>query len=352
MIDMDKKSAIDTAMGILSGRDGAPKADDFARAAAALSAAQSVPFAKAKLAVLTAMGCGVRRDIDRACALYFDAVISGFPPLLRDMAVINDAARGETGLTRSLLMRAASSGDPVAADLIRAWERREPPVTATAIDSGALRAAITKIFHVPPVVQPSSLSPELPVYAHRGALTPMQCDYLMAMAAPLLRPSKVVDGDHSQQAVFRTSDGATFLPSQMDMPVLQILTKLSSLAGAAPEQGEFLALLRYCPGQEYSPHHDYLPEDEADYAKVKRSGQRRMTVLTYLNTAYNGGHTDFPTLDITHKGGQGDSLVFANIDSDGKPQPQSLHAGAPVTDGEKWLITLWVREKRFWPWPC
>ncbi|WP_371397846.1 prolyl hydroxylase family protein [Fretibacter rubidus] len=352
MIDVSHKQAIATAMGIISGQDGVPMPGDYDRAASALSSAQVVPFAKAKLAALTAMGCGVPRDRDRACALYFDAVVSGFPPLLRDMAVINDGARGDKGLTRSLLMRAASSGDHMAADLILAWERREPPVSASAIDSAALKTSLAKIFHAAPVIQPSSLSPDLPVFAHVNALTPLQCDYLMMSAAPLLQPSKVVDGDHSEQAGFRTSDGAAFLPARMDLPVLQIITKLASLAGAAPEQGEFLALLRYRPGQEYRPHHDYLPEDKADYAKVKRSGQRRMTVLTYLNNGYHGGETDFPKLNISHNGGQGDSLVFANIDETSKPQPQSLHAGLPVSQGEKWLITLWVREKRFWPWPA
>lgn len=350
MINDAAKQAISSAMAVLSGAKGEPKAPDYARAYADLEMADAVPFAKAKRAGLLAMGCGVLRDIDAAIGLYHAAVLSGFPPLLRDMAVMLDASGGDKGVVRNLLMRAAGAGDPIAAYMIGAWEKREPPVASSAIDASVLHDAVASVFRAKPVVKPPSLSPDLPVYAHAGALTPLQCDYLMTVAQPLLQPSKVVEGDHSAQAGFRTSDGAVFLPSHMDMPVLQILTKLAGLAGASPQQGEFLALLRYRPGQEYRPHHDYLPEDATDYAKIKACGQRKATVLTYLNAGYSGGETAFPTLDVTYKGAPGDSLVFENVDVKGTPLPQSLHAGLPVTVGEKWLITLWVREKRFWPW--
>jgi len=100
------------------------------------------------------------------------------------------------------------------------------------------------------------------------------------------------------------------------MPVVQILFAISAAAGTPPEQGEFLSLLRYRPGQEYRAHHDYLSKDEA----------------------------------VTFKGGVGDTLIFANTDDEGTPLPKSRHAGMPVDDGEKWLATLWVREKPFWPW--
>lgn len=348
---MDDKTAIDSAVQILSGAGGAPDKGDYVRAYQAFSSAASVPYAKAKQAGMLAMGCGAARDIEAAATLYYEAVLTGFPPLLRDMAVILDAySQKHLGMVRNLLIRAAGAGESVAAALLSKWEKRHPPVASSAIDTQVLRAAIASIFHARPVLTPASLSRDLPVHTYIGALTPMQCDYLIAVSGPLLQPSKVVDGDHSAQAGFRTSDGAIFLPRHMDMPVLQIITRLASLAGAAPEQGEFLALLRYRPGQEYRAHHDYLPEDAADYSKVRTCGQRRATVLSYLNAGYSGGETEFPELGLRYKGGVGDSLVFENTDGAGIGLPQSLHAGMPVTSGEKWLVTLWVRERRFWPW--
>lgn len=349
-MSVDPKTHISEAMAILSGQAGEPSRADYVRVFDALNTAQSVPFAKAKLAALKVMGCGTAQNIPHACDLYYDAIISGFPPLLRDMAVILSADMAHAGMIRALLMRAAGAGDHVAAYLISAWERRAPPCAPSAINTQVLRRSINAMFNHSPLKPPRSMSEALPIFVHERALSAMQCDYIMAVGQPLLQPSKVVDGDAAKQAGYRTSDGAVFLPSHMDMPVIDITTRLARLAGAAPQQGEFLSLLRYRPGQEYRPHYDFLDRDDADYAKIKACGQRKATVLTYLNAGYEGGETDFPEVGFRYRGEAGDSLVFHNVDCDGQPLPQSLHAGCPVTRGEKWLVTLWVREKRFWPW--
>ena len=200
--------------------------------------------------------------------------------------------------------------------------------------------------------EPRSLHDLPRVEAFSGALSPLECDYLIALSAPLMQPSKVVDADEagSVAAGYRTSDGAVLLPAHMDFPAVCMMGSLSKMAGIAPEQGEFLSLLRYRPGQEYRPHHDYLLPDAADYSRVKTCGQRHATLLTYLNSGYAGGETVFPDLGITYKGEPGGALYFQNAEASGAPLPASLHAGAPVTSGEKWLMTLWCREKPFWPW--
>ena len=117
-----------------------------------------------------------------------------------------------------------------------------------------------------------------------------------------------------------------------------------------PGRHELMGVLRYRPGEEYRPHHDYLPEDAVDYSDVRRAGQRRATLLTPLNAAYEGGETLFPRLGLRFRLAAGDSLLFENT-ADGEPIADSLHAGAPVASGEKWMLTLWLREKRFWFWP-
>ena len=43
----------------------------------------------------------------------------------------------------------------------------------------------------------------------------------------------------------------------------------------------------------------------------------------------------------------GRAVVFDNLLADGRPDPESLHAGLPVARGEKWLATLWLRERRY-----
>lgn len=40
-------------------------------------------------------------------------------------------------------------------------------------------------------------------------------------------------------------------------------------------------------------------------------------------------------------------MKFLNCDAQGKPNPETLHAGLPVIRGEKWLATLWFWDRPF-----
>ncbi len=380
---MSDPQRIRRAMGFLSGQGHLPTLADFAQAAHIFGQAKDVPFAKAKLAVMTALGCGVEQDFQAAGQMFIEAVLGGFPPLMTDMAVILEAYTsdfgGDKGLVATLLRQAARRGDMTARYLlVRAGLRGEayvgredwsvikeslpqdmpllegryanaPPIQPAQIDRAKLEAAMATVF-APDASITASLSKAHDIRAVPRALTSMQCDYLIALSAPLMKPSKEVADSGSLHAGFRTSDGAVILPAVMDMPLVQILFSLCAAAGVKPEQGEFLSLLRYRQGQEYRPHHDYLTEDEADYTQLARTGQRGLTMLTYLNEGYAGGETDFPDLDVRFKGSTGDALLFANTDKDGKPLLQSRHAGLAVESGEKWIASLWIREKTFWPW--
>src|SRR5690606_31713770 len=108
---------------------------------------------------------------------------------------------------------------------------------------------------------------------------------------------------------------------------------------------EPLSLLRYQPGQEYRPHRDYLSPSSLATPEGRRLGQRTHTVFVYLGDVGRGGETDFPDLGVRISPKRGRAVMFSNIDADGRPDPRSLHAGMPVIEGEKWLGTLWLRER-------
>lgn len=116
------------------------------------------------------------------------------------------------------------------------------------------------------------------------------------------------------------------------------------ISGANQEPTNFL---HYARGQEYRPHFDFLtPQEEHAFAsELKTMGQRIATVLVYLNEDYEGGETEFPRLNFRFKGKVGDALIFWNLSETGQREPNALHAGLPVTKGEKWLLSKWVREK-------
>ena len=42
------------------------------------------------------------------------------------------------------------------------------------------------------------------------------------------------------------------------------------------------------------------------------------------------------------RGAIGDMLVFPNLGADGQRDDRMLHAGLPVTRGEKWLASRWI----------
>lgn len=70
-----------------------------------------------------------------------------------------------------------------------------------------------------------------------------------------------------------------------------------------------------------------------------------------LKDGFSGGETTFSRLGASWRGRAGDAVFFRNTDEEENPYKDSLHAGAPVTQGEKWILTLWFRARRFWFWP-
>lgn len=43
----------------------------------------------------------------------------------------------------------------------------------------------------------------------------------------------------------------------------------------------------------------------------------------------------------------GNGLYFEYVDARGELDESSLHAGNAVRSGEKWIVTKWMRERRF-----
>lgn len=186
-----------------------------------------------------------------------------------------------------------------------------------------------------------SRNPDLSIYP--GLLNARECNYLTAMAHPHLRPSFVTDpvtGAHMPHPV-RNSNGMSFGPTQEDLVVRRINERIASVSNTNVECGEPLHILHYRPGEQYRPHTDAIPGE---------ANQRCLTVLVYLNDDYIGGQTSFLKLGIEYRGATGDAIIFSNVDSDGRVDLATLHAGLPVISGVKWLATRWIRTRPYHPW--
>jgi hypothetical protein len=87
-----------------------------------------------------------------------------------------------------------------------------------------------------------------------------------------------------------------------------------------------------------------LPEAAARAAGILALGVS-VTFLVYLNEDYDGGETAFPDLGFAHRGRHGDGLYFVNTLPDLSPNLRMVHAGRPITRGEKWIVTQFVRSR-------
>lgn len=181
----------------------------------------------------------------------------------------------------------------------------------------------------------------------RNLLSDAECDALIELARPRLSRSETVVNRTGQSEVnaARTSQGMFFSRGEGGL-VNAIESRIAALLNWPVERGEGLQVLRYGVGAEYRPHFDYFdPAQPGTQAILKRGGQRLGTVLMYLNTPASGGATTFPDAGIEVQALRGSAVFFSY--SQPSPLTRTLHGGAPVLAGEKWVATKWLRASRF-----
>jgi prolyl 4-hydroxylase len=190
----------------------------------------------------------------------------------------------------------------------------------------------------------SMLLPRVVVFG--GLLGDDECDELVAMSGHGLQRSSILDPDTGADTVHddRTSAGTHF-PRGGNPLVARIEARIAMLLDWPVENGEAIQVLRYGPGAEYRPHHDYFdPVWPGSAGALERGGQRVGSLVMYLNTPECGGATTFPESRFEVAAVKGNAVFF----SYDRPHPmtRTLHAGAPVLQGEKWIATKWLRERR------
>ncbi|MDR0781590.1 MAG: 2OG-Fe(II) oxygenase [Pseudomonadales bacterium] len=174
-----------------------------------------------------------------------------------------------------------------------------------------------------------------------------ECDALIALARPRMARSDVVSvtTGGSEIHAARTSDGMFFQRGENEI-CQRIEARLATLLGWPLENGEGLQVLHYRPGAEYKPHYDYFdPKEKGTPSILQRGGQRVATVVMYLNDAKVGGGTTFPDVNFEVAPVKGNAVFFSYDKA--HSSSRTLHGGAPVVEGEKWIATKWLREGEF-----
>jgi prolyl 4-hydroxylase len=180
-----------------------------------------------------------------------------------------------------------------------------------------------------------------------GFLSEQECDQLVELSRPRLARSETVDTatGGSEVNAARTSSGMFFGRGETALHQ-RIEARIAALLNWPVDHGEGLQILRYGPGAEYRPHHDYFdPDQPGTPAILQRGGQRVGTLVMYLNTPAQGGGTTFPDVGLEVAPLKGNAVFFSYA----RPHPdtRTLHGGASVITGEKWVATKWLRERVF-----
>ncbi|MFN7123424.1 MAG: 2OG-Fe(II) oxygenase [Hydrogenophaga sp.] len=174
-----------------------------------------------------------------------------------------------------------------------------------------------------------------------------ECDALIESARPQMARSLTVATKTGGEELNpdRTSSGTFFARGQTP-EVTRVEARIARLLNWPVENGEGLQVLHYQPGAEYKPHYDYFDPDEPGTPTIlKRGGQRLATLVMYLSEPARGGGTTFPDAGLEVAPVRGNAVFF----SYDRPHPstRTLHGGAPVIEGDKWVATKWLREREF-----
>lgn len=198
-------------------------------------------------------------------------------------------------------------------------------------------------------------------------LSPVEVDHILTVATEIdLRLSKTGDGKRGGEDKTRTRTSYNSWVEREKSSIIDTIYRRAADLLRIDESlfryrgnGEFddiqtkksiaeaLQLVHYTNRQEYTAHHDF------GYSNIDpgKNGQRARfaTLLLYLNENMTGGETSFPRwvngetfkqLKVIPEVGK--AILFYSQLPDGNLDDFSQHAALPVTDGEKWLINLWV----------
>jgi prolyl 4-hydroxylase len=180
-------------------------------------------------------------------------------------------------------------------------------------------------------------------------LSEQECDKLIQLSRGKLRGSQVVDplSGQLEQSGVRRSEGTHFGYGE-NAVVQRLEQRVAALTGIPVPNGEPLQILHYPVGGEYIPHHDYFDPKFPGTAKLlAHGGQRVASLVMYLNEPEAGGDTWFPELELSVRPRRGSGVYFEYFNAAGELDTRLLHAGMPVTRGEKWVATKWLRQSPY-----
>ncbi|MGB9429544.1 MAG: 2OG-Fe(II) oxygenase [Gammaproteobacteria bacterium] len=195
---------------------------------------------------------------------------------------------------------------------------------------------------------PNVISATPHIFTVDNFVSESECAHLQALAAARLAPARVATRERlsGEQTAF-TGEAAVFHLPDSDAVVRNIERRIAAIFDLPTSHVEPLSVLRYQANDRYAPHLDYF-----DAARLENnlrigdhSGQRVASFLVYLRAPEAGGETQYLKIGKKIAGRPRMALCHSNLTAAGAPDPMTLHTGAAVVKGEKWLARTTLREK-------
>ena len=195
------------------------------------------------------------------------------------------------------------------------------------------------------------LAKEYKVYEIKDILTKRECEDLIAFSKNKGMAESMVWSYDSQSGnqldVSHRKSKQTWIGDE-DHPVGMKLARISEyLTGIPMDHQEALQVAMYERQGKFNEHYDACVDKDPEYCNKMNagSGERRSTLLVYLNDEFTGGETEFVNVGIKIKPERGKGILFWNTYDDETVIDDSKHRGNPVINGEKWIATKWSHQK-------
>ena len=185
-----------------------------------------------------------------------------------------------------------------------------------------------------------------------GFLKESECREIIELARTRVQRSKGWDTQSGIEHVsdYRTSDNM-FIQKEETSLVRDIENRVAAITGYPAINQEAIQVVHYPPGKYYKVHWDYFdPTWSGSASAFARGGNRIITFMVYLNTIPEGygGETYFDRAGIGIRPDVGKACMWYNIFPNGNVDQSTSHEGRPpIAPYEKWIFTIWVRERRF-----
>lgn len=170
-----------------------------------------------------------------------------------------------------------------------------------------------------------------------NVLSDEECDGLIELSKDKMNRSKI--GVTHEVNEIRTSSSMFFHENEFDI-ITKIEKRISTIMNIPVEHGDGIQILKYTPGQEYKAHFDFFSS-----SSTAAKNNRISTIILYLNDVEHGGETFFPKLNFSVFPRKGMAVYFEYFYNDKNLNELTLHGGAPVITGEKWVATQWMRRQ-------